>query len=219
MRCSLSGYLLDHVQTFPDISGTEEDVILMEWKISFTPADILDMTQRQAAKQVNPKIVLNVRIGAGVASVGKDIIIQDLAFMGTMRVKIKLMNNFPHVQLVDLSFMQPPTFDFVLKPVGFDLSVIPGLTSFINAQVHAVLGPMMYDPNVFTLNLEQMMSGAPVDTACGVLAITFYNGRGLQGAKMGGGTPDPYVAVSIAGRAELARTGIKKNTCVDWLFS
>lgn len=34
------------------------------------------------------------------------------------------MSAFPHVQLVDLSFMQPPVFDFVLKPVGFDLSLV-----------------------------------------------------------------------------------------------
>jgi Ca2+-dependent lipid-binding protein len=128
---------IDHVRTFPD---TEEDVVLMEWKISFTPSDVLDMTYRQTARQVNPKVVLNIRVGAGVASVGKDIIVENIAFEGTMRIKMKLMNNFPHVKLIDISFIAPPTFDFVLKPVGFDLSVIPGLTPFINSQVHATLG-------------------------------------------------------------------------------
>lgn len=135
-----------------------------------------------------------------------------------MRVKIKLMNNFPHVQLVDLSFMAPPKFDFVLKPVGFDLSIIPGLTPFINSQVHATLGPMFYDPNVFTLDLEQLMSGAPIDTACGVLAITIYGARSMRGVKLGGGAPDPYITISVASRAILARTGIKKNTFVSFVF-
>lgn len=37
---------------------------------------------------------------------------------------VSSQNNFPHVQLVDLSFNQPPEFDFVLKPVGFDLSIV-----------------------------------------------------------------------------------------------
>lgn len=55
----------------------------------------------------------------------------------------ELMNNFPHLQLVDLSFLEKPEFDFVLKPVGFDLNMIPGLSGFIESQVHATLGPMM----------------------------------------------------------------------------
>lgn len=44
---------IDHVRTFPD---TEDDIVLMEWKISFTPSDIMDMTLRAHAKQVNPKV-------------------------------------------------------------------------------------------------------------------------------------------------------------------
>lgn len=72
----------------------------------------------------------------------------------------------------------------------------------------------MYEPNTFTLNLEQMLSGAPIDTACGVLAITIYNGRGVKGTKLAGGAPDPYVSISVAGRAELAKTSVKKSTYV-----
>ncbi|GAA5987383.1 hypothetical protein JCM10908_001933 [Rhodotorula pacifica] len=200
---------IDHVKTFPD---TEDDVVIMEWKVSFTPNDLLDMTHRQAARKVNPKIVLEIRLGKGFASVGKDIIVEDISFSGTMRIKLKLINNFPHVQTVDLSFMQPPTFDFVLKPVGFDISLIPGLQPFIQNQVHASLGPMMYDPNTFTLDLAQLLSGAPADTAVGVLAITVHNGRGLKGTKLGGGSPDPYISFNISGRAELARTAIKHST-------
>lgn len=92
------------------------------------------------------------------------------------------------------------------------LEQIPGLSPFITSQVHATLGPMMYAPNTFTLNLEQMLSGAPIDTACGVLALTIQTGRGLKGTKLGGGAPDPYVSVAVAGRAELARTAIKKSS-------
>jgi len=40
-----------------------------------------------------------------------------------MRIKLKLMNNFPHVQTVDLSFMEPPKVDFDLNPLGFDLNM------------------------------------------------------------------------------------------------
>lgn len=66
---------------------------------------------------------------------------------------MQLMSNFPHVQLVDISMMTPPEFDYVLKPVGgdtfgFDIGNIPGLNGFIREQVHANLGPMLYYPNM-----------------------------------------------------------------------
>lgn len=109
-----------------------------------------------------------------------------------MRIKLKLMSNFPHVQTVGLSFLEKPTFDYVLKPLtGFDINNIPGLSSFVQDQVHAILGPMMYDPNVFTLNLEQLLNGAPLDTAIGVLQLTITSARGLKANKIGGGAPDP----------------------------
>ncbi|GAA6043375.1 hypothetical protein JCM8097_005289 [Rhodosporidiobolus ruineniae] len=200
---------IDHVQTFAD---TPDDEVLMEWKVSFTPNDLADLTHAEAARKVNPKIVLEVRFGVGPASLGKDIVVEDLMFAGTMRIRLKLMNNFPHVQTVDLSFMQPPEFDFVLKPIGFDLSLIPGLQGFIRSTVDSSLAPMMYHPNTFTLNLEQMLSGAPVDTAVGVLQVTVHGARGIRGTKLGGGAPDPYVAFSISGRAELARTKVKRST-------
>jgi Ca2+-dependent lipid-binding protein len=69
---------------------------MMEWAISFTPNDVQDMTYAAAAKKVNPKIVLNIRVGVGPAVVGKDIIVEDLSVTGVMRIKLKLMNNFPH---------------------------------------------------------------------------------------------------------------------------
>jgi len=103
--------------------------------VSFTPNDLADVTHAQAAKKVNPKIVLEVRFGVGIASVGKDIVVEDISFTGTMRIRLKLINNFPHVQTVDLSFMRPPEIDMSLKPVGFDLSILPGLYPFIMNQV------------------------------------------------------------------------------------
>lgn len=78
--------------------------------------------------------------------------------------------------------------------------------------IHNNLGPMMYEPNVFTLNLEQLLSGAPLDTAIGVLQVTVQNARSLKGVKLGGGSPDPFVSLSINQRAELARTKYKHNT-------
>jgi Ca2+-dependent lipid-binding protein len=68
------------------------------------------------------------------------------------------------------------------------------------------------DRQVFTLNLEQMLSGAPLDAAIGVLQVTVRSARSLKGVKIGGGRPDPYVALSISQRAVLAETSHKENT-------
>lgn len=78
--------------------------------------------------------------------------------------------------------------------------------------VHGTLGPMMYDPNVFTLNLEQLLSGVPLDAAIGVVQVNVESARGLKGNKIGGGSPDPYVSITINNRQELARTKYVHDT-------
>ncbi|KAM5532785.1 hypothetical protein V8D89_013582 [Ganoderma adspersum] len=205
---------IDKVKTFP---RTEDDVVLMEWWLSFTPNDVSEMTDKQKLSKVNPKIILNVRLGKGFASAGMPILLEDMTFSGHMKIRMKLMTNFPHVQVVDVSFVEKPVIDYVLKPIGgetfgFDVANVPGLSAFIRDTVHGVLGPMMYEPNVFTLNLEQMLSGEPIDTAIGVLQVTIQGARDLKGAKLGGGRPDPFVSLSINERVELAKTKFKSNT-------
>ncbi|KAG5353458.1 hypothetical protein C0989_006615 [Termitomyces sp. Mn162] len=205
---------IDKVRTFPK---TADDIIMMDWGISFTPNDVEDLTPRQLANKVNPKIILSVRLGKGFATASMPILVEDVTFSGLMRIRMKLMTNFPHVQIVDVCFLEKPVIDYVLKPIGgetfgFDIANVPGLSSFIRDMTHGILGPMMYDPNVFTLNLEQMLSGKPLDTAVGVVQVTVRAARGIKGTKIGGGTPDPYVALSINERAELARTQYQNNT-------
>ena len=107
---------IEKVKTYPD---SEQDVIMMDWGLSFTPNDLSDLTTRQIKTKVNPKIVLSVRVGKGVTAT-MPILVEDMTFSGLMRVRIKLMTNFPHVQVVDLSFMEKPVIDYVLKPIGGD---------------------------------------------------------------------------------------------------
>jgi len=108
---------IDRVRTFPK---TEEDIVVMDWAVSFTPNDVSDMTPKEVGKKVNPKIALSVRVGKGLATAGMPILLEDLSFSAQMRVRLKLMTNFPHIQLVDLMFLEPPMFDYVLKPIGGD---------------------------------------------------------------------------------------------------
>lgn len=210
---------LEHVKTYP---REEDDIVIMDWKFSFTPNDVSDMTTRQAKLKVNPKIVLEVRIGKAMISKGLDVIVEDMACSGIMRVKMKLMLSFPFVERVEICFLERPMIDYVCKPLGgdtlgFDINFVPGLESFIQEQIHANLGPMMYSPNVFPIELAKMLAGTPVDQAIGVLQIQFHGAHGLKNPDKFSGTPDPYATVSIDNREVLSKTKtIEGNANPRW---
>lgn len=127
---------IDKVRTFPN---TDEDIVMMDWGLSFTPSDISDISPREAAKRVNPKIVLQIRLGKGVASAGMPILLEDINFSGLIRVRLKLMTKLPHVQLVDISFLDKPQFDYVLKPIGGDhFGFDIGYVSLWRIKLHAL---------------------------------------------------------------------------------
>ncbi|KAI9784218.1 MAG: hypothetical protein M1816_001040 [Peltula sp. TS41687] len=210
---------LDHVKTYPKV---EDDIVLMDWKFSFTPNDVADLTARQIKNKINPKIILEVRIGKAMVSTGLDVIVEDMAFSGLMRVKVKLQIPFPHVDRIEVCFLEQPTIDYVCKPVGgetlgFDINFIPGLESFIQSQIHANLGPMFYAPNVFPVEVAKMLSGDPVDQAVGVVAVTLHGAQGLKNPDKFSGTPDPYVVISLNRKDTLAKTKtIKENANPRW---
>lgn len=205
---------LEHVKTYPK---TDPDTVLMDWKFSFTPNDTMDLTARQLKDKINPKVVLEVRVGKGVVSKGLDVIVEDFACSGLMRVKVKLQIPFPHIERVDVCFLGRPEIDYVCKPIGgehlgFDINFIPGLESFIKEQIHGNLGPMMYEPNVFPIEIAKMLAGNPVDRAIGVVAVTLHGAVNLKNSERLGNTNDPYATVSINSRQELARTKIIHDT-------
>jgi Ca2+-dependent lipid-binding protein len=210
---------MEHVKTYPK---TEDDIVLMDWKFSFTPTDTMDMTARQLKVKINPKVVLEIRIGKAMISKAMDIIVEDFAFSGLLRVRFKLQLAFPHVEKIDISFIGRPDIDYVCKPLGgetlgFDINFIPGLESFIKEQIHASLAPMMYDPNVFPIEIAKMLSGNPVDLAIGVVAVTIHGAQGLKNPDKFAGTPDPYTVVSLNSRSELGRTKtITQNANPRW---
>ncbi|KAG0026838.1 hypothetical protein BGZ81_006066 [Podila clonocystis] len=205
---------VESVKAFPK---TDPDVVLMDWRVQFNPTDIEDMTPRELRTQINPKIVLTIRVGKGIIGAGMPILVEDMSFKGYMRIKLKLTANFPHIKTLDFCFLEPPEIDYVLKPVGgetfgMDIAHIPGLQSFIRDQTHAILGPMMYAPNVYTLDLEQMMTGgASLTAAAGVIQFTIYNAKDLKNTELVGNS-DPYVKIRLGNRPELASTAVKEDT-------
>jgi Ca2+-dependent lipid-binding protein len=210
---------LEHVKTYPK---ADDDIVLMDWKFSFNPNDTADLTSRQLKTKINPKVVLEVRVGKGVVSKGLDVIVEDMAFSGLMRLKFKLQLPFPHIERVEMSFLERPTIDYVCKPLGgetfgFDMNFVPGLETFIMEMIHSILAPMMYDPNVFPIEIAKMLAGDAIDQAIGVLQVTFHGAQGLKNPDKFSGTPDPYAMVSINNRAELARTKtVHENANPRW---
>lgn len=108
---------IESIKTYPK---SESDVVMMDWRITFSPTDIEDMTPRQLRTQINPKIVLTIRVGKGIVGAGMPILVEDMSFSGIMRIKLKLTSNFPHIKIFDFSFLETPAIDYVLKPVGGD---------------------------------------------------------------------------------------------------
>ncbi|KAI8391474.1 C2 domain-containing protein [Radiomyces spectabilis] len=208
-------FRVDNVKTF---LNTEPDTVCMDWTVSFVPNDTSQMTMKQVEQKMNPKVVLNIRLGKGMVGAGIPVLVEDMSFKGQMRIKLQFTSKFPHIKMVEACFMNKPLFDYVLKPIGgetfgFDVNNIPGLQSFVRDQVHTILGPMMYYPNVFSFNLEKFFAGElDITQANGVLAITVYSCTPLQSGDFSGASISPFVRFYLDKAQELGRTSVLPNT-------
>lgn len=108
---------IEYVKTWPSAG---DGLIQMDWRVAFKPSDKSNITPNEAKKQVNPKIVLAVRVGKGVVGKALPILLEDMNFSGYMRIKFTLDKEFPFMKLVSVSFLEQPKFDYVLKPIGGD---------------------------------------------------------------------------------------------------
>ncbi|TIA79421.1 hypothetical protein E3P98_03303 [Wallemia ichthyophaga] len=203
------------VRTWP---STADNQITMDWHVSFTPADLGALGEGQTEGTVNPKIVLQAVIGKGKYSVSLPVVLKEFSFTGNIRVNLTLINDFPHIKLVDLSFIEKPEFDYMAIPIGgehsgLDVNYIPGLTTFIREQIFNMMQPLIFDPNVFTINLQEILAGGALDSACGVLVLTLRQARGLRSIKVGGGEPNPYTTVRLGNSKTINdKTTIHKST-------
>ncbi|KAI9313877.1 C2 domain-containing protein [Dichotomocladium elegans] len=205
------------VQSVRWIQESDADTVCMDWAVSFKPSDTSDMNRKQLEKKVNPKVILTIRLGKGMVGAGIPVLVENMSFQGLMRVKLKFMSKFPHVKMVEACFLQKPEFDYVLKPIGgetfgLDVTNIPGLQSFVRDQVHAILGPMMYYPNVFSFDVDKFFSGElDITQANGVLAVTVYSTTAIN-AKDISGSLNPYIRFYLDKAQELGRSSVQENT-------
>ncbi|CAO3622319.1 unnamed protein product [Mucor fragilis] len=205
-------FRVESVKSFTD---TEPDTVCMDWDVSFVPNDTNGMTRDQIDRKVNPKVVLNIRLGKGFVGTALSVLVEDMSFKGRMRVKLQFISKMPHVKIVEACFMEKPQFDYVLKPLGgetfgFDVNNIPGLQGFVREQAHAILGPMLYYPNVFAYDIEKFFSGElDISQANGVLAVTVHSCSRIKASDT---TLNPFIRFFLDKAQELEKTAVLENT-------
>ncbi|KAI9488020.1 C2 domain-containing protein [Zychaea mexicana] len=221
-------FRIESVKTY---LNTDPDTVCMDWRVSFIPSDRSDLTPGELDRQVNPKIKINIHMTKNLMGAVLPVQVEDISFHGHMRVQIRFMNKFPYAKVFEACFLEKPDFDYNLRPfgtdnLGIDVNVIPGLQTFVRDQAHAILGPMMYLPNVFTFDVEKFFSGEhDISQANGILAVTVYDATALDPANSDGGpfatrpkhTLNPYVRFSLDTTQELGRTSVRSSTMKpDW---
>ncbi|GEQ69819.1 hypothetical protein JCM33374_g3494 [Metschnikowia sp. JCM 33374] len=170
-------------------------------------------------KKINPKVALGVTVGKAFISKSLPILVEDMSFTGHMNIKLKLSDSFPHVKLVSVQFIEPPVIDYALKPVGGDtfgldiMSLIPGLSSFVNGLIHSNLRPMLYAPNSLDIDVEEIMAQQSNDSI-GVLAVKIKRITNLKcTSEIKDNVFNPYVELKISNNPALTqKTATKKNT-------
>ncbi|KAI7904507.1 C2 domain-containing protein [Cokeromyces recurvatus] len=205
-------FRIESVKSFTD---TDPDTVCMDWTVSFVPNDTIGMTKEQLSQKINPKVVLNIRLGKGFVGTAFPVLVEDMSFKGRIRLKFQFTSKMPHIKIVEVCFMEKPIFDYVLKPIGgeafgFDVNNIPGLQSFVRDQAHAILGPMLYYPNVFSYDIEKFFTGElDISQANGVLAVTVHS---CSKIKSSDSHLNPFVRFFLNKAQELEKTSISEDT-------
>lgn len=207
---------INSVRTYP---LKAHDHVEMEWDFSFSPSDTSDMTKREIQKRVPPKVELGVTVGKAFVSKTLPILVEDMLMTGTLNVKLKLMDNFPHVKMVSIQFLEAPKIDYEFKPMGGDtfgidiMSLIPGLSSFVNGIIHSNLRPVLYAPNSLDIDIEDFIDENLGDLI-GVLAVTVTRCTDLKrGPNTEANSLNPYVQLKVANNGEIDfRTKAKEAT-------
>lgn len=194
---------IDFVKT---LNIPKDDVVVMDWSFSFTPHATADSSAKQLKNYVNQRVVLK----ANVFGITIPVVVENVAFKAWARVRLRMTTKFPHVETVNVSMMEPPEFDFISKLLGesvfnWEVLSIPGLYPFINEMIKKFVGPMVFRPFSFQLNVPQLLSGS--NTSIGVLSIKAKSAKGLRAAdRVLGNTVDPYLTFNFYGKEVLAKT-------------
>ncbi|KAH3681825.1 hypothetical protein WICPIJ_007205 [Wickerhamomyces pijperi] len=201
---------IDFVKTL-DIP--KDDVVVMDWGFSFTPHSTADATCKQLKNYVNQRVVIKAKL----FGVTIPIVVEDVHVKAWARIRLKMITSFPHIEVVNVTLMEPPQFDFMSKILGesvfnWEVLSVPGLFNFINEMVKTFVGHLLFTPFSFELNVPQLLAGSK--TAVGVLCVKVKAAKDLKAAdRVRGNTVDPYLTFKYHAQPDLAKTKTILDTC------
>lgn len=200
---------IDMVKT---LAGTADDVVVMDWGCSFVPNEMADTNNKQTKSKVNQKVTVK----ANLFGIEVPVTVSDVSFKCLLRVRLRMMSAFPHIETVNVSLLEAPQFDFNTRffgdtPFNWELLAFPGLYPFINEMVKKYVGSIVFSPLSFQLNVQQLMAGAPLNSAIGVLVVTVKSAKGLKNYGRIDNTIDPYCSLGFF-KSVLAQTEHKLKT-------
>lgn len=201
------------IEMVKTLSGTRDDVVVMDWGFSFCPNSLVDASYKQQKSHVNQKVVVK----AELFGVSIPVAVLDVSCYAVARVRIRMMESFPHIQTINVLLLNPPKFDFcsrLLSDSQFNWEVldIPGVFPFINEMVTKYAGPMFFSPMLFQLNVQQLLAGNALDSSIGVLCITAKSADGIKGIRSLDNSMDPYLTYSFVKNKVLGKTKVIENT-------
>ena len=199
---------IEGIKTYP---RTDEDVLMMDWDLSFQPFDEDDASKRLGTRK-NSKIILTAKLGKSIASIPLPILLKEVGFRGLLRIHIKFSTIFPHIKLIEIGFLDKPKIDFILRPLkSMDIMDLPGLNSFLNETIKYQLENNIVDPNRITLQIEEMMNSSTSDEPVGILSVSVYEARSLRNVESLGGISDPYASLKI-GSVVISKTKVVESS-------
>ncbi|KAF8513153.1 hypothetical protein BU17DRAFT_77267 [Hysterangium stoloniferum] len=127
--------------------------------------------------------------------------IQIEGFVGTVRMRIQFIPEFPFVGNVSFTLMGVPAVEVSAVPMAKVLPNVldlPLVSRFVKLAIAAGTAEFVA-PKSMTLNIQEMMSGAAIgDTrVTGVFIITIHYAKGLS-AQDSNGRSDPYIVLAYA---------------------
>lgn len=200
---------IDMVKT---LAGTADDVVVMDWGCSFKPNDLADSSNKQRKSHVNQSVTVKAKL----FGIEVPVSVSDVSFQCLVRVRLRMMAAFPHIETVNVCLMEPPSFDFNCRLLGdtffnWEVLAFPGLYPFINEMIKKYVGAILFSPLSFQLNVQQLMAGAPLNSAIGVLVVKLKSAKDLKNYGRINNTVDPYCTLGF-GKNVLEKSKWKKST-------
>jgi hypothetical protein len=149
--------------------------------------------------------------------------VKNVSFAGCLRVVMApLVNAFPCVGAIKVSFIDIPDFHYDVDVCGLPVTALPGLESVINVQIKNVIREQLVYPNEISLDMGVDFAKANLSKSgqrkwgTGLLIVEVVSADGLRNSDFFGSS-DPYCEVVVAETNVAFETRhIDNNLCPEW---